>query len=206
MDDIRTWLMQEISKVIIAFMVIPILIFFRKLPEKLVQEYRARRSKDSIHRDKQIMYVLSDLSTESEAIYVHIIKYIYNGGPQRMGVEYEEPGHACLGCNIDCVHKNGIERIQHKWEDERVRNDWKPVVEETINRAGKVNSITNKGLSNLSKQQWEDANIKWYTECLVKYHSKGFYALGLSFCPQSKNHDKMDAKIWHAARSLEKCL
>lgn len=38
---------EELAKIIIAFIVIPILIFFRRFPEKLVEEYRKRRTMES---------------------------------------------------------------------------------------------------------------------------------------------------------------
>ncbi len=204
--DINKIVTEEIAKIIIAFIVIPILIFFRKLPEKLIDAYRAHRSIESANRGKQIMYILSDLSNQSEAIYVHVIRYIYNGGPQKMSIDWEEPGHVCLGCTEDCSNRNGIVRLQSNWQDLHVRRDWAPVVDETITRKGKVNTITNEKLSDLSKQQWKDANIYWYKESLIKFTSKGFYALGLSFCHKSKTHEQMNAKIWTAARKLEKYL
>ena len=200
------WLTKEIAKVIIAFVVFPILIFFRKLPGKLLEEYRARKSMESANRGKQIMYILSDLSNETEAIYVHVIKYLYNGGPQKMSIEYEEPGHVCLGCTIDCPNRNGVVRLQDNWLEVHVRKDWAVVVEETIRRRGKVNTADKEKLSDLSTQLWKDANIEIYKEAVIKHHSKGFYALGLSFCSESKTHDEMGAKIWVASRKLEKYL
>ena len=72
MDNISDWVSKEIAKVVIAFIVFPILVFFRKLPGKLLQEYRAQKSMESANRGKQIRYILSDLSNEAETIYIYV--------------------------------------------------------------------------------------------------------------------------------------
>lgn len=204
--DWREFIREELAKIIIAFIVVPILIFFRRFPEKLVEEYRKRRAMESVNRGKQIMYTISDLTNEIAPIYVHIIRYVYNGGPQKMTIQYEEPGHQCSTCTDDCVNKGLIKRLQPAWIEQHVSRDWAAVVEETLNRKGKVNTTDNTKFGNLSKQIWKDSNIVLYKECLIKFTSKGFYALGVCFCPKAIHTNQMDAKIWTVARKLEKYL
>ena len=131
----------EIVVTILVFSISALVAFFRKLPKRYKHNYRRKRQMEGLRKGSTINNIIRKLTLESNAIYIHVIRY-HNGGPYKMSVEWEGTGLTCAGCTHSCRNFKGVRPVQKDWQNEKVTDIWGEIVYNTIRLDGGLNIVT----------------------------------------------------------------
>lgn len=217
--DWATFFQEEINKIIaiaVTTAVGLLVAFFKKLPNAIET---AMKKKRVAHAEKEqlaalriannISSIMQDLSRQTGALYIHVIRYhnggggIKKGNPLRMTVEWEYPGTHCSGCMNDCPIHQKVPRIQRDWDNVPLTPAWLHIVRNTVENKDKTNSHSIENLDQESRDIWTVYRISLYKEKFIKHTETSFYTLGISFCERTKMIENVDGLMVHASNRLK---